>query len=56
VPQLGHFVEVEAIDEAEKYTIAYLQQQCDFYFDYFGLKKDSLIAQSYSDMIGTLTD
>lgn len=56
VPQLGHFVEVEAIDEAEKYTIAYLQQQCDFYFDYFGLKNDNLIAQSYSDMICKLPD
>src|SRR6218665_1693435 len=37
VEQLGTFIEVEAIDAEEKYTIEELKDQCDKYFRFFEL-------------------
>ena len=51
VKKLGTFIEVEAIDENNNFTIEELKVQCFKYFDYFELRKDSLIDKSYSDMI-----
>ena len=51
VEQLGTFIEVEAIDAEEKYTIEELKDQCDKYFRFFELSEDALIDKSYSDLI-----
>lgn len=51
VKDLGTFVEVEAIDNQENFTIEELKKQCDYYFDFFGLTKSHLIDKSYSDLI-----
>lgn len=39
VKNLGTFIEVEAIDETEAFTLEELKKQCDFYYDYFGIQK-----------------
>ena len=54
VETLGNFIEVEAIDDKEEFTIAQLKQQCDHYFIFFGLDKSNLVDKSYSDLMGTL--
>jgi adenylate cyclase, class 2 len=51
VEGLGTFIEVEAIDTNEAFTIDQLKEQCDRYFDYFGLDKGQLVDKSYSDLI-----
>jgi predicted adenylyl cyclase CyaB len=51
VENLGMFIEVEAIDDAEKFTIEELKEQCEKYFTFFGLDKSNLIDKSYSDLI-----
>lgn len=51
VKDLGVFIEVEAIDENDKFSIEELKSQCDKYFDFFGLKTKNLIDKSYSDLI-----
>jgi len=48
---LGTFIEVEAIDEKNEFTAEQLKNQCDRYFDFFGLRKDQLIDRSYSDLL-----
>ncbi len=51
VENLGTFIEVEAIDTDESFTLDELKQLCDFYFNYFGLEKTDLIDLSYSDLV-----
>ncbi len=51
---LGTFIEVEAIDDKEQFTIAELKAQCDKYFSFFKLEKSNLIDKSYSDLIAAL--
>ena len=51
VKNLGTFIEVEAIDTSNEYTIDELKQQCDKYFDFFKLAKIDLIDKSYSDLL-----
>lgn len=51
VENLGTFLEVEAIDDNEKFTLEELKMQCDKYFDFFGLTENSMIDKSYSDLI-----
>ena len=51
VEGLGTFIEVEAIDDKEQYSIDELKAQCDQYFRFFELDKSNLIDKSYSDLI-----
>lgn len=51
VQHLGTFIEVEAINRGGAFTTEALKAQCDHYFEFFGLSKDSVMAQSYSDML-----
>lgn len=51
VKDLGHFIEVEAIDKDESHTISELKEQCEKYFQFFGLAKKQLVGRSYSDLI-----
>lgn len=51
VKGLGTFLEVEAIDSNETFTIEQLKEQCDKYFKYFGLDKSQLADKSYSDLV-----
>ncbi len=48
---LGTFVEVEAIDAENKFTIEELKAQCDKYFEFFELTEQDLVKKSYSDLI-----
>jgi adenylate cyclase, class 2 len=54
VKDLGTFIEVEAIDTNDEFSIEQLKHQCDKYFLYFGLNKSQLIAKSYSDLVEAL--
>jgi len=51
VKNLGSFVEIEAIDNDGSIGELKLQEQCDFYMNYLGIKKSDLIAVSYSDLL-----
>jgi predicted adenylyl cyclase CyaB len=51
VDGLGTFIEVEAIDSNEQFTIEQLKEQCNKYFNYFGLDKLQLVDKSYSDLL-----
>lgn len=51
VKGLGNFLEVEAIDDSNKFTIEELKQQCDKYFQFFNLTGANLVAKSYSDLL-----
>ena len=51
VENLGTFIEVEAIDNKEEFTIEELKKQCDKYFKFFELTEQSIIDKSYSDLI-----
>jgi predicted adenylyl cyclase CyaB len=51
VKGLGTFLEVEAIDSNESFTIEQLKEKCDKYFKYFGLDKSQLVDNSYSDLV-----
>lgn len=55
VENLGTFIEVEAIDSKEEFTTEELKEQCDKYFRFFGLEKDSLLDKSYSDLLLEVT-
>ena len=55
VENLGTFMEVEAIDNKEEFTIEELKEQCDKYFIFFELTQNNLIDKSYSDLIMELT-
>ncbi len=51
IENLGTFIEVEAIDENEKRTIEELKKQYDYYYEYFKLRLEQLVQQSYSDLL-----
>ncbi len=51
VVDLGNFIEVEAINLDNRYSIDHLNQQCDYYFDFFGLEDTAMVELSYSDML-----
>ncbi len=51
VEELGAFIEVEAIDDRNRFDIDELKRQCNRYFDFFELKKENLIDKSYSDLM-----
>ena len=52
---LGTFVEVEAIDKDGSIGIEELQKQCRKYADFFGIKDEDYISESYSDLIQNLS-
>jgi adenylate cyclase, class 2 len=51
VEHLGHFIEVEAIDEDGSLGLHKIQEQCDHYAAVFGLQPEDYVAVSYSDLI-----
>jgi len=53
VPELGTFIEVEAIDSTGEVNPDELKEQCKQYADLFGINDDDYIPFSYSDMILT---
>ena len=55
VPALGSFIEIEAGNVLANKTEAELTDQCNFYLKEFGIKKEDLIAESYSDMLMKVT-
>ena len=55
VEDLGTFIEVEAIDSKEEFTIEELKTQCDNYFVFFELTDINIIDKSYSDLIMDLS-
>jgi len=48
---LGSYIEVEAIDKDGTIGIEKLKHQVDYYIQLFGVAKDQLIAESYSDLL-----
>ena len=51
VPQLGHFVEIEAIDTDGRHDEGQLRQQCRDYMQRFGIGPDDLVGESYADLL-----
>jgi adenylate cyclase, class 2 len=51
VEGLGTFAEIEAIDKEGTYTLEALEAQCQHYMKLFGIEKEALIANSYSDLL-----
>lgn len=51
VQGLGNFMEIEAIDEEDKFTNEELLNQCQHYMALFGIQETNLIDLSYSDLI-----
>jgi len=51
VKNLGHFVEIEAIDTDGSHTVEKLKGQCDYYLNLFQIKQADLLTGSYSDMV-----
>lgn len=51
VKNLGTFIEVEAIDETDSFTLEELKKQCDFYYNYFGIQQQQVEKLSYSDLL-----
>jgi adenylate cyclase, class 2 len=51
VEELGHFVEVEAIDIDGSVGIEPLKEQCKFYAELLKIQPQQMIAQSYSDLL-----
>ncbi|MBT8378008.1 MAG: class IV adenylate cyclase [Ignavibacteria bacterium] len=48
---LGTFVEIEAIDSDGSIGKEKLNEQCNYYLGLFEIKKEDLIAESYSDLL-----
>lgn len=51
VEELGHFVEIEAIDEDGSIGKEKLREQCQKFLDLFKIKEEDLVAESYSDLL-----
>lgn len=51
VEKLGTFVEIEAIDTEGTISKERLLEQCNKYLELFEIKKNDLLAESYSDLI-----
>ena len=56
VEQLGHFVEIEAIDESGTLNPEKLRTQCDYYINLFNITDADLINVSYSDLLLSKTE
>lgn len=48
---LGNFVEIEAIDKTGEFSKEELEDQCKYYLNLFEIKPESLITDSYSDLL-----
>jgi predicted adenylyl cyclase CyaB len=53
VERLGAFVEIEAMDDAGRFSESQLRHQCERYMALLGIDRGELVGESYSDMIGT---
>ncbi len=51
---LGTFAEIEAIDNEGQFTLNELKEQCDYYFEVLGFKKDQIVGKSYADMLAPI--
>ena len=51
VENLGFFMEIEAIDSKNEFTVEQLKEQCQKYFEFFELKSENLVDKSYSDLL-----
>jgi len=51
VEQLGHFVEIEAIDLQGEFGRDKLQEQCDHYMNLLNIDAQDLVPVSYSDLL-----
>ena len=51
VPNLGEFVEIEAIDVDGSIGQQKLQEQCEYYIKAFKIREKDMITHSYSDML-----
>ncbi|MEO5945565.1 MAG: class IV adenylate cyclase [Chitinophagaceae bacterium] len=51
VQGLGAFVEIEAGNILANLSQVQLKKQCDYYIEEFGIKKEDMISNSYSDMM-----
>ncbi|MBC8392717.1 MAG: class IV adenylate cyclase [Deltaproteobacteria bacterium] len=51
VEQLGHFVEIEAIDESGTLDPEKLRAQCDYYITLFNITDADIVNVSYSDLL-----
>lgn len=51
VKDLGHFCEIEAIDETGEIGRERLGRQCRDYMDLLQIKKEDLVSNSYSDLL-----
>lgn len=51
VKNLGTFIEVEAIDTKQEFTIEELKKQCNQYLSLFGITQSQLVDLSYSDLL-----
>jgi predicted adenylyl cyclase CyaB len=51
IPELGTFVEVEALDENGQIPVEKLQDQCINYFSFFELEEKDFVSKSYSELI-----
>lgn len=53
VENLGTYIEVEAVDDNEIFTLKELKKQCDFYYNYFQVQQEQVEKLSYSDLLLT---
>src|SRR5665647_2400402 len=51
IPELGTFIEVEAIDKDGTLAIEKLKEQANKYAEFFNIQEEDFIALSYSDML-----
>lgn len=51
VKKLGNFVEIEVFDKKGTIGVPKLRQQCEFYQKLLGIRKQDLLADSYSDQL-----
>lgn len=52
LPGLGCFCEIEAGNILAEKSAEELEEQCRFYLSEFGIEKEELVAESYSEMMG----
>ncbi|TAG99544.1 MAG: CYTH domain-containing protein [Sphingobacteriales bacterium] len=48
---LGEFMEVEVINENNRFTTAELQDECNRWVNFFQIQPDQFLVSSYSDMV-----
>jgi adenylate cyclase class 2 len=51
VAQLGTFIEIEAIQQSIDHTAQFLEEQCNWFINFFQIQKSQFIALSYSDLL-----